>query len=801
MPQLESVAKTLSFIADNFDNDQEPERKVKAIRYATELGLDQKDLMKYRAASVDREDPQLIKERNAVFSKVASKLPASEVRGVLPVERFNIKNFIDENPILQKKYLDDKGYETRIVNNRVEVRKPDEPFFKVVDPEGMDWQDFALEVGDIGFDVLKGIGEGLATGAKAVGALTAPLTGGASLLATGAISGGVSGASEAVRQGLGMAVGVRDKPDVGLIAQEAATGAVLGSTLQAAGKGLAKWGKQAADAIAAKVGFRPEAKEIAKSFETIGTKATPGQLSADKTVRELEDSIIRSQENQFKLSRDLKDQLLDQIRATNQTARELAEMASQRLFGVSMDQIETGVKKVIESGEDQAAKILNSIVPAANIRQTGVGQLTPVVGEEIQASIGKKIGDKLAKSTELYDKVESGLKRRVLKPDMSDVKSTIAGLKTKLDDKTNAWLDYIDGIADRVPNMAELKTFRSIVMDEAENGTKSIKAAANEIRKKIEETRDLTFSNVILDSIAKARESADPLAKKAVQYFSDLHTDLMKANKLYREVNTELESIFKRPGVESSRKLSASQKLKKFMNEAPEVIFDKVAASNDVKKAKWLMDNYPDEYNKVVTAKISKVWLEAAQDDKRITQSILGSLNKLSDSEKLVLLGKNANKKITSLLDLSNKIEDKVKLGEFLGKVYRESNTIQERSKSFADAFVQKLKARPESELNTIFGPDGIEKFKALATIDKFKLDMANPSKTALNWSLWDKNMWASTIAEFKRNKAYKAVTKIPEKVGETRQNIGKKLATPGAFGIGETVRAILTTPTREENK
>jgi hypothetical protein len=208
------------------------------------------------------------------------------------------------------------------------------------------------------------------------------------------------------------------------------------------------------------------------------------------------------------------------------------------------------------------------------------------------------------------------------------------------------------------------------------------------------------------------------------------------------------------------------------------------------------MDNYPDEYNKVVTAKISKVWLEAAQDDKRITQSILGSLNKLSDSEKLVLLGKNANKKITSLLDLSNKVEDKVKLGEYLGKVYRESNTIQERSKSFADAFVQKLKARPESELNTIFGPDGIEKFKALVTIDKFKNDMANPSKTALNWSLWDKNMWASTIAEFKRNKAYKAVTKIPENVGETRKNIGKKLMTPGAFGKSETVRAILTTPT-----
>ncbi len=798
MPDIGSIAKTLNFITDNFDNDQEPDRRNKAIRYANQLGLNQKDVIEYRAASVNRDDPQSIKARNAVYGKVASSLPAEEKRGVLPRERFNIKNFIDENPALQKKYLDEKGYETRIVNNKVQVRKPDEPIFKVIDPEGFDYEDFALEIGDISTDVLKGLAEGAGMASKAVGAALTPLTGGASLLATGALSGGLSGAAETGRQLAGMAVGVRPSLDVGLIGQEALVGATVGGTLKAAGMGLQKWGKQAADAIAAKVGFRPEAEEIKKAYETIGGKATPATLVADKTVRELEDSILRSQENQLSLSRGLKQQVMDNIRAANQTASELAESASQRLFGVGINEIETGIEKTAKKAQTQAQQILNSITGA---KEAGIGQLTPVVGEEIQQSIGKKIGDKLTKSTELYNKVESGLKRKALKPDMTGVKQTIASLKTKLDDKTNAWLDWAESVADRVPNMDELKTMRTMVMDEAEQGTKSIKSAANAIRKSIEETRDTTFSNVIMDTINAAKSSKDPLAQKTVKYYSDLHSDLINANKLYRQVNEEIESIIKRPGVDSSRKLSADKKLKKFMTEAPEIVFEKVASSKDINKAKWMMENFPEEYKKVSSAKISKIWLEAAKDDKRLTDTIISELNKMSDSDKLALLGKNANTKIVSLTDLANKTESDIQLGEFIGKIYRESKSVQDRSKQFADAFVQKLKSRPKAELETIFGVDGLEKFNALATIDKFKLDMANPSKTALNWHLWDKDMWSSTIAEFKRNRSYKSAISEPEKVGIIRQKAGQKLQQPKAFGTVETARSILTTPDRGEKE
>lgn len=797
MADLSGAAKTLKFISDNFDSE-DPVLKQKATTYASKLRLEPKDVISYRNASANLDDPNSIKTRNAVFSKVAETLPAEEKRGVLPRERFNIKNFIDENPALQKKYLEEKGYRTRIINNRVEVRKDEDAQYKVVDPEGMDWSDLALEVGDISFDVLKGLGEAAGMASKAVGGFLAPLTGGTSLLATGAISGGLGGATEAARQGAGMALGLRDKPDYGLIGQEAVLGATVGSGLAAAGMGLKKWGKQAADAIAAKIGFRPEAAEIKKAYEVLGGKATPAQLVADKTVRELEDSIIRAQENQLPLSRELKQQVMDNIKAANQTARELAETAAQRLFGVGIDEIETGIEQTAKKAQTQAQQILNSISGA---KEAGIGQLTPVVGEEIQQSIGKKIGDKLAKSTELYDKVESGLKRKALKPDMSGVKQTIASLKTKLDDKTNAWLDWAESVADRVPNMDELKTMRTMIMDEAEQGTKTIKSAANAIRKSIEETRDTTFSNVIMESINKARESADPLAKKTVKYFSDLHTDLMQANKLYREVNQDLEAIIKRPGVDSNRKLSPDKKLKKFMKEAPEIIFEKVAASKDINKAKWMMQNYPDEYKKVSSAKISKIWLEAASDDTRLTNTILSELNKMSDSEKLALLGKNANTKIVSLTDLANKAESDIKLGEFLGKIYRESKTVQDRTKQFADAFVQKLKSKPKSEIETLFGVDGKEKFNALVTSDKFKLDMSNPSKTAINWHLWDKDMWASTIAEFKRNRAYKAATQQPEKVGLIRQKTGTKLQQPGTFGKAEAARSIVTTPDRGEKE
>lgn len=798
MADLSGAAKTIKFISDNFDNDEDLTKKDKALSYANKLGLSPKDVISYRNASANIDSPESIKVRNYVFSKVANNLPAEEKRGILPSERLVIKNLIDENPALQKRYLDEKGYETRIVNNRVEARRADDPTFKVVDPEGLDWSDLALEVGDVSFDVLKGMAEGAGLGIKAVGAALAPLSAGASIAATGGISAILGGATEAARQGIGIAAGVRDKPDYKLIGQEAVIGGTVGSGLKAAGIGLQKWGKSAADAIAAKVGFRPEAAEIKKAYEVVGGKPTPAQLVSDKTVRELEDAIIRSQDNQLKMTRDLKSQVMSNIKAANQTASELAESASQRLFGVGIEDIETGIANAAKKTQNQAQQIINSISGA---KEAGIGQLTPVVGQDIQQSIGKKIGDKITESTKLYSKVESGLKRKALKPDMTEVKNTIASLRTQLDDKTNAWLDWADSLADRVPNMDELKTMRTMIMDEAEQGTKTIKSAANAIRKSLEETRDTTFSNVILDSIKTAEKSKDPLAMKTVKYFSDLHTDLMKANKLYREANENLEAIMKRPGSDANRKLSADKKLKKFMSEAPEVVFEKVAATKDINKAKWMMDNYPEEYKKVVSTKISKIWLEAAQDDKRLTDVILSQLNKLSDSEKLALLGQNANTKIVKLSDLATKAEDDIKLGEFIGKIYRESKTVQDRTKQFADAFVQKLKTKPKKELETIFGVDGAEKLEALATIDKFKLDMVNPSKTALNWQIWSKEMWANTIAEFKRNRNYKNAIVSSDKVGQKRQSIGSSLVKPKTFGATEVTRSMLINPDRGETE
>jgi hypothetical protein len=778
MPTPQDVIGALKYASDNFD-DPDANKQRKAQIVANKLGMGVMELKQLRFAMHSPDDERSTPIKNKIFDRVAETQPAMEIKkggGLLPTERFTVKNLIDEDIGLQKEYLDKKGYQTRDVGGVLEVKKPGDMAFQPIDPAGID----RFDMFDIVGDTIKGIAEGIGQGSKALGAgIGGPLGFGIGT----AVSGGLSGATETARQAVGIAAGVRPEFNVPLIGKEAATGAVLGGALKGAGMALKGFGTAAADAAKARMGLRPESEAIKSGMQAIGGEATPAQLLADKNLRELEDALLRSKTNFFPTTRKLKAAYAENLTAANQTAREVMEKASQDSFGVGIEGIGTGITKAQKSADSAAVQILNSIQGAKN---AGAGKLEPVVGAEIKESIGKKIGDKLAKSTELYDKVESSLNRGVLKPNMADMKSVIAKLKSNVDDASNAWLDKIDDLANRTKTMNDLSSVRSIIINDTSealsSGNKQIPRLAKELREAAESTRDGTFSQAIMSRVNSLKGAKDPKNAKEIARLNGLHNDLLTANKLYREVNVDLDSIAKRPG-ESDFGSSARTKLDELMKEKPEKVFANIAATNDADKAKWMIDNFPDEFKKTAEERIGKIRLEVMGKDKPTSDIILSELNKLSDSEKLVLLGKSANDKIGTLADLNNKTKDKIALGTFLQKVYNESSVVQDRTKQFADAMIQKIKALPKEEKEAIFGADAMGKINGLQVYDKFKLDLVNPSKSALNWGLFTKGEWANIKDEFKQVRAYKNNVLNASNVGNTRKDVGNILLSPVTRG------------------
>jgi hypothetical protein len=721
--------------------------------------------------------------------------------GVLPRERFAIKNFIDENPALQKKYLDEKGYETRIVGDRVEMRRPDEARFRVVDPEGIDWSDFALEVGDITFDIAKGFAEAIGLGAKAVGTAAAPVTAGASIGAAAGIGAALGGATEAARQGIGMAAGLRDRPDVGLLATETALGAGTGGTLKAAGLAATKYGLQKKASAAAKLGLRKGSEVLEKGWKTIGGVATAASKYADETVRELEDAIVRSSSNFFPFTRQLKAQVEQNAKAWGKALADSIESASQQAFGVGADQIEQGIKTVGKAADDKAIQVLNSIMGA---KEAPAGQLEPVVGAKIRDTITGKLTDKFKQASELYQKVDAAFAGQELIPSKKKIYQTIASLRPKevgVGGDFDKWLDVMKNNVDEIKTMDGLQDFSRILLDNIEDGNKSVRAAGKMIRSSVLDAKSQTFSDAISSVLKNAKGSLDPMAKKSIAYYEDIFKSLKQADSLYKSLNEDITSIVKRPGAVSSRAFSAKEKLDELAKTAPETIFAKIASENDIDKAKWLMKNYGEEYKQMVSQKLGKIWLEVAQTRKDVRDVVLKEFKNLTDSQKIALLGEKANEKITNVADIVNAASDKIELGNFLDSIYKKVGPSEE----YGAAVVNRLRGKSKDELLAIFGPEYKDKVQAIVDIGGFKRVMANPSKTAQNLDLFQPGTWLQPLksikAELDRIRQYKQLVVAPEKAGDTSIKTGKRLASPKTFGAVEAARSALTTPKSGEQE
>ena len=672
MPNLKDDIDALSFAAENINSPDFPTFR-QAKLTGEVLGLGVNALKELQDANdrikADPNDAEALDIRNRAFDVIATKRPSEEIdtgKGITKLDRFAIKNVMQKEPTFQAAYLARKGFQTRETPNGIEYKRPGEGRFQPVDPNRLDWQD----VTDVTYDVIQGALQGFSTAGKA---FTAPTVVAPALI--GAVSGGIGGFMELLRQGAQKALGVREGGlDYGGIGKEAAISGVGDAALSTLGKGLKYLGNQAGIAGVRDAALKGNVAEIDAAAKEIGAVATPGRRSASLEVQKAEDALTRVP-GFFGLNK-AKNTAAKNYAAEDKTAREIAAMV-----GIVPD-----TQRVSDFAGGQAAKV----------------------------KIGAKIKAKVDEASKIFNEIETKLDRKALSVDKTDLEESIRSLSDdyEMDDKTIAWLARTQQKLDNVTTIGGLKKLKTAVAsDLAENKQNpNMRRAASVMLSELESAKANSFNTAINRELEKLGwidgMTPDDLTKKAfkdgadkITYFRGLQKDLGDASKLWREANTELAAVLKRPG--EDLKGGANYNLQKLMKGQPEKVLKKVLAEGDSEKIKWLSDNFPDALQAAYGAKVGRIQdeLQAKIFDKfggesvresQFATRVVNAIAKLSPEDKTLLLGADAKRKFQALQTFMN---SKTPLANNSGTAYQLINqSIMSAWKEPVSGLVQMLK-------------------------------------------------------------------------------------------------------------
>lgn len=463
----------LDWIAANRKVDSE-----KSAMAMEKLGVDATDIDAWEWSKKNQNDDRSVDVRNKLFTKLSEgRRPTDTTKGFPKVERFLIKNLADTGDVKAiGNYMKDRGFITRVKGGEVQVRTPDQEAFVSIEPTDIDLFDFsgwakeaAQDVTDVGRELIEGGVVALTTGAKAVSSLAGPLGLGVSSAVSGATMAGV----ETARQGLGQAVGVREGFKPGQVAQAGLIGAALPGVAGATGKALEKFGSAFGKVIGKFRAFakKPDAEAIIKGAETLGARATPGQLFKSPGVQKLEESLVKSGDFQ--------------------------------LGGVM-----SGLPKQVEINKRVIAKEAENLVKGRSFRE-GFD-----VGREVGKEITEQVQLKLEPAEKLYTEVAEQLGD--ISVDTAKLKGALSGLKKdmKFSDEGLSVLKKFEKKLNLVDNAQDLKQFRTSILDELPaTASKNAKIASNKLYEVATKTRSDALQKAASKSVSEVIESDKLLTK------------------------------------------------------------------------------------------------------------------------------------------------------------------------------------------------------------------------------------------------------------------------------------------------
>ena len=603
MPSVKLTSDTLDNIArDPTDPDNIEAKGV--------MGLPDSAIDAWREVQADPQHPDGNAVRKRVFDMIAHKLPASQTAGGAGfADRFVLKNLIDRDIPLQEIYLQRKGFETRRSGGRegaradipvftgrgeptevpeaeVEFKLPCEAQFRPVDPSGFDWFDLF----DVVSDVLEAGVTGFASGAKAIGAFGAPVTGGASLAVGSALGGAATAGFEAGKQGVAKLIGAREEIDPGRIAQAGVIGAAAPGVGKVFEKTLNIFSKSAKFVGGVGQKKKRNAAEIEEAMETLGLIKTPGITSASKAVRKAE--------------------------------AELADTA------ILLPGIGLGVREKIAKNqqimEDQANSLVENVLTKANQK----------LGESSKEKLLNGVNEKLRPAEEIYNnisKLVDDIPPGELKP--ISFGNTENKLLELLDETTDEAVEKrLSKIADRLEKVGDVKQLSKVRSD-----------LLRESRKK---GQDGSISHILRETANSLREDR-AIALKA--QFPNMAEELAKADKIWAETANDIQTLF----FKKSEPLKGAVKSKigaLLKDTTDEKAVSRLLKQGDFKQIEKLKNTFPEAFEELREGTVDELLSGSLDMNGKINIGALNkTLNRISEPAKNLIFGKEKLKKIKAL--------------------------------------------------------------------------------------------------------------------------------------------------------
>jgi hypothetical protein len=645
---LREIKNSLNYAIDNFDSENKTEQDIAGkVLNKMNLGLADAKSLKWskERLSIDPSDEDAIRARNNAFTKVASKYSAIKSEGdegASNWHRFVAKTIPEED---QKRYLEAKGYDVRkMPTGGIQVKKPTDLTYSYLDPYGLDLMDVvdvvpdAIEAG-LAFAAEGGIGKV---------AKNIPLIGKYLAVPGMATAGAIGAGGDIIRQGISLIGGGREAYDPLRTVQQGAIAAGLTGAIKGASKLLPTLSKaqgQIGELTSSQV--KANAPEIVAAAKTIGAEATPGMLTKNLTRQNLEDAMARSPDTlvgSLLGESKLKKQIAKNYDAIDKAGAEILSEASVKSTGFTPD---------VLASRELSKDIAN-------------------VGTEVRKKIYDTIKPKVDEASKLYNELETVLARPGYKINQGPTNETIAGLMNDYEfDKTATnYLMEQEKILENVKTIADLKKYRTSIMADAARFKQdpNLRRATKEISSSLDRTRDQTFADLIETNLAKSEKNylesmAQGIIPKKQQstttaiFVKEQQDKLAKASRLWREANEDLASVIKRPG--EQLKGGINYNLDKLMKTSPEDVFKKVLSSGDTEKAAYLLNKYPKQYVDVLrqskSEKLQKIVNNLQSNQQRSKSpgfATITSMKSLSNEDKNLLLGADAQKKLDALLTL-----------------------------------------------------------------------------------------------------------------------------------------------------
>lgn len=602
MENIATNQRAFRFATDYYDHPTEYEKRDKAIQVAKKLGVTINDLKAAKEAR-DLPTPEKNKIMGPIIDKLAQNSYAEESLNspVGHIDRFKIKNLIDEDPDLQINYLNRKGYEARFNSNgELEARRKGE-YFRLVDPSQFEFEDVIDVIGDL---VQMGL-EGFASMAPG---WTKPI-----------VAGGVAGAYELGKQELAKLAGLRDDNNYARVASKVGLGVVF-PLLPIIPGGVP-------DYIASSYKNIPKenADEIIRAGQKMGVVPTKGMLSDNIRLQESEDWLAK-QPIQTISSKSIQEHVTKNIKGTDAYAKELLK------------------DRIPQSRVDIAEGLRGSISSSLQDRKDYAEELYDYVESRISKSG--------------YQVNTDGLNNAIKTLQTKYFKFIPEGRNWS--EQKLADLDNISNISDLRGFITSLDND----FGKFQNQPK-ILAAITSLRKSSKNLVDETFDTVLtnmenaakqfVDNTAYTPQMKNKLGSMAQERLDDIaHTrnKLIEANKIWRDINEESNVLIKNIGKDV--KGGIGQKIDKIDNMPIEELFKKVINEGDYKKSQFMAEKYPEEFNQARGVVLNDIFRKAkherkGKNNKTFASSVNQQIKAMSDSKKMILFGRDGIEKADAL--------------------------------------------------------------------------------------------------------------------------------------------------------